>query len=420
MSKKFVSALCVILAILFVVSLVVMVLPSSAGAVSQSQIDALQAQKEQLAAKKKAASDQISTLKSQQAGYLEQKEALDEKCEIMRQDIALLEKQITLYDGMIEQEGEELAAAEKSRDEQLVRYRTRVRAMEENGKYNYFEVLFSATSLSDLLSKMDDIGEIMQSDKDLEDSYKASVAQCQELKAQYETTQSEMKNNQTELKSEKVELEAQITEAADMIASLQGNIDEFTTAYEENEAAEKQVISQMNKLSAQLAAEAAAEKKKQQQQQTSGKTTTTTTTAVTGSGSFKWPVPSCTYITSRYGYRVHPIFHTTKFHSGLDIAASAGSTICAADAGTVAVATYSSSYGNYVMINHANGYTTLYAHMSSLAVSAGQTVSKGTTIGYVGSTGWSTGPHCHFEIRYNGSTVDPAQYFSGLSYSADA
>lgn len=86
----------------------------------------------------------------------------------------------------------------------------------------------------------------------------------------------------------------------------------------------------------------------------------------------------------------------------------------------MAVATYSSSYGNYVMINHANGYTTLYAHMSSIAVSAGQTVSKGQKIGYVGSTGWSTGAHCHFEIRYNGSTVDPAQYFSGLTYSADA
>lgn len=415
MSKKFISVMCVILAILFVVSLVAMVMPTTAGAVSQSQIEALQEQKNSLAAKKKAASQQIATLKSQQAGYLEQKAALDDKCEIMRQDIELLEKQIALYDDMIAQKADELKAAEQLRDEQLERYRTRVRAMEENGKYNYFAVLFSATSLSDLLSKMDDIGEIMQSDKDLEDSYKASVAECKQLKAEYEDTQSKMQDNQTELKSEKVELEAQISEATDMIASLQGNIDTYTAAYNENAAAEKDVISQMNKLSAQLAAEAAAAKK--EQQQTGSKPSTST---VTGSGSFQWPVPSCTYITSKYGNRVHPIFHTTKFHSGLDIAASSGSTIVAADSGTVAVATYSSSYGNYVMINHANGYTTLYAHMSSLAVSAGQTVSKGSTIGYVGSTGWSTGPHCHFEIRYNGSTVDPAQYFSGLSYSVDA
>lgn len=413
MSKKFVSVLCIILAVLLVISLVIMVLPSSAGAVSQSQIDVLKEQKEAIAAKKQAASQQITKLKNEQAGYLEQKEALDNKCELMRQDIALLEKQIKLYDDMIEQKGEELETAEKNRDEQLERYRTRVRAMEENGKYNYFAVLFSATSLSDLLSKMDDIGEIMQSDKDLENDYKTAVSQCQELKKEYEDTQADMKENQTELKSEKADLETQITQATDMIASLQGNIDEFTAAYKENESAEKSVISQMNQLSAQLAAEAAAAKKKAQQ-------TGTPSTAVTGSGSFQWPVPSCTYITSKYGYRMHPIFHTQKFHSGLDIGAAAGSTIQAADAGTVAVATYSSSYGNYVMINHANGYTTLYAHMSSIAVSAGQTVSKGQTIGYVGSTGWSTGAHCHFEIRYNGATVNPAQYFSGLSYSADA
>lgn len=421
MSKKFVSILCIILAVLFVVSLITMVLPSAVGAVSQSQIDALNEQKQALAAKKQAASAQIATLKSQQAGYLEQKQALDDKCEIMRQDIDLLEKQINLYDDMIAQEGEKLETAEQQRDEQLVRYRTRVRAMEENGKYNYFAVLFSATSLGDLLSKMDDIGEIMQSDKDLEDSYKASVAECKELKAQYEDTQSQMQENQTELKSEKADLETQIAQASDMIASLQGNIDEYTAAYKENESAENQVITQMNKLSAQLAAEAAAAKKAQQTS-TSKKPSTSTgsSSSVTGSGSFKWPVPSCTYITSRYGYRIHPIFQTKKFHSGLDIAASAGSTIVAADSGTVAVATYSSSYGNYVMINHANGYTTLYAHMSSLAVSSGQTVSKGSTIGYVGSTGWSTGPHCHFEIRYNGATIDPAQFFSGLSYSSDS
>lgn len=157
----------------------------------------------------------------------------------MRQDIELLEKQIKLYDDMIRQKGEELETAEENRDEQLERYRTRVRAMEENGKYNYFAVVFSATSLSDLLSKMDDIGEIMQSDKDLEDNYKAAVTQCQELKKEYEDTQAEMKENQTELKSEKVELEAQITEATEMIASLQGNIDDYTAAYKENESAEK-------------------------------------------------------------------------------------------------------------------------------------------------------------------------------------
>jgi peptidoglycan hydrolase CwlO-like protein len=207
MSKKFVTVMCIILAVVMVVSLVAIVLPTMAGAVSQSQIDALQDQKDAIAAEKKAAADKIATLKKQQSGYLEQKQALDQQCELMRQDIALLEKQINLYDDMIEQKAAELAKAETLRDEQLVRYRSRVRVMEENGKYNYFAVLFSATSLSDLLSKMDDIGEIMQSDKNLEDSYKASVEECKTLKQEYEDTQSQMKDKQSNLKDEKSDLE---------------------------------------------------------------------------------------------------------------------------------------------------------------------------------------------------------------------
>ena len=410
MSKKFISIMSIVLAVILVVSLVLMVLPSAASAATS--MSELQSKKDALTSQKKAAAQQINTLKNQQAGYLQQKAALDKQCELTRQDIDLLEQQIDLYDDMIQKKGEELAQAETDRDEQLERYRTRVRAMEESGgRYSYFEVLFTATSLSDLLCKIDDIGEIMKSDKALEDSYKAAVTECRTLKQEYQDTQTEMQGKQEDLKQEKVELEGQISQATQMISSLQGNIDTYTKAYNENAAAEKQVISDMNKLSAQLAAEAEEAKKNNSSNSSS---------SVTGTGSFQWPVPSCKYITSRYGNRMHPIFHTTKFHSGLDIGASAGSTIQAADAGTVAVAQYSSSYGNYVMINHANGYTTLYAHMSSLAVSAGQTVSKGQTIGYVGSTGWSTGAHCHFEIRYNGSTTDPAAFFSGLSYSASA
>ena len=140
----------------------------------------------------------------------------------------------------------------------------------------------------------------------------------------------------------------------------------------------------------------------------------------TATGSYIWPCPSSTYVTSRYGYRTHPIFGDERPHSGIDISANEGATIIAADSGTVSVATYSSSYGNYVTIYHSNGTYTLYAHMSSLAVSAGQTVSQGGTIGYAGSTGWATGPHLHFEIRSNGGTVDPLAYFSNYSLAPDA
>ena len=142
--------------------------------------------------------------------------------------------------------------------------------------------------------------------------------------------------------------------------------------------------------------------------------------SVSGTGSFVWPVPSCTYITSRFGLRVHPITGETKSHTGLDIGAAYGATIVAADGGTITKATVYGGYGNCVMINHGNGYVTLYGHMSSIAVSEGQSVSQGDTIGYVGSTGLSTGPHCHFEVWYNGSRIDPEQFFTGLTFSESA
>ena len=143
--------------------------------------------------------------------------------------------------------------------------------------------------------------------------------------------------------------------------------------------------------------------------------------SVTGTGSFGWPVPSCTYITSKYGPRYHPVtgvYQST--HTGLDIGAAYGATIVASDGGTVTCAGVKGGYGSCVMIDHGNGYYTLYGHMSSISVSLGQSVSKGDTIGYVGDSGITTGPHLHFEIRVNGVCTDPAPWFSGLSYAPDA
>jgi murein DD-endopeptidase MepM/ murein hydrolase activator NlpD len=133
---------------------------------------------------------------------------------------------------------------------------------------------------------------------------------------------------------------------------------------------------------------------------------------ITGSGILCWPVPSCTTITSDYGDRFHPIDKVYKMHYGIDIGGSYGAEIVAADSGTVTTSTNSGGYGNYVVINHGNGMTTLYAHMSSRAVSSGNVVSRGQVIGYIGSTGASTGPHLHFEVSVNGSRTDPKPYFS--------
>ena len=138
------------------------------------------------------------------------------------------------------------------------------------------------------------------------------------------------------------------------------------------------------------------------------------------SGSFLWPVASYVYVSSRFGLRVHPITGKTKSHTGIDIASNQGTAVYASDGGTVTLAGWNGGYGNCIMIDHGNGYVTLYGHLSSISVSVGQTVSQGATIGAVGSTGNSTGPHLHFEVLKNGTRIDPEQFFSGLTISADA
>ena len=138
--------------------------------------------------------------------------------------------------------------------------------------------------------------------------------------------------------------------------------------------------------------------------------------SATSLSNLQWPVPSCTLITSRFGYRVAPTTGASTYHGGLDVGAGMGASIVAAGAGDVIYAGENGGYGNCVMIDHGNGVVTVYAHMSSIGVSYGQYVTAGQYVGAVGSTGVSTGPHCHFEIRINGAQTDPAAYFSGLSY----
>ena len=129
-------------------------------------------------------------------------------------------------------------------------------------------------------------------------------------------------------------------------------------------------------------------------------------------GKFAWPAPSGTRITSPFGYRNHPLSHTYSLHRGIDISTAYGSDIVAGEDGVVTIAKHNGSYGKYIVINHGNGYTTLYAHNSQLLVSVGQTVKRGQVIAKAGSTGNSTGPHCHFEVSYNGELQNPLNYLN--------
>lgn len=414
-----VQIICIVLAAMFTLSLALIAIGSTGayaiGEQYQGEIDSIEAQKEELQAERAGMQAGIDELEAQRASVLEQKAALDAQNELARQEIELIDEQIALYTSLVEEKARELEQAEAEESEQLDTYRTHIRAMEENGKYTYLDILFRSASLSELLTAIDQIGEIMEADKRLYDEYSAAREHTEDVKAEYEATLAELGAESEELAEEKAELEEQIASAVELITELEEDLEQARAEYAANEAAEAALNSQLDAINAAIAAEeeAARQEAMQNNQQYTG-------TGSTATGSYIWPCPSSTYVTSRYGYRTHPIFGDERFHSGIDISANEGATIIAADSGTVSVATYDSSYGNYVTVYHSNGTYTLYAHMSSLAVSAGQTVSQGDTIGYAGSTGWATGPHLHFEIRSNGGTVDPLAYFSNYSLAPDA
>ena len=417
MKKKAISIVCIILAFLMMVTLVVSVIGSlgALAAGGQDQIDALEQQKSELQSQQASIQTNIDDLIAQQADVIDQKAAMDEKNELARQEIELINEQIDVYTGLIEDKAEELEKAEAAEQAQYELYRKRVRAMEEEGSYTYLDILFQCRSLSDVLSAIDMIGEIMDSDKRLFEEYKTARETTEQVKAEYEATLAQLGEKQETLEAEKAELEEQIAAAVEVINQLQDDIDAAKAEYATAAAAEAAAQASINAIIAQMQAEeeAARQEAAQNNQQYTG-------TGSTATGTYIWPCPSSTYVTSAFGMRDHPLFGDERPHSGIDIAGSAGSEVLAADSGTVAVATYSSSYGNYVTIYHSNGDYTLYAHMSSLAVSAGQSVTQGDVIGYVGSTGWATGPHLHFEIRVNGSTVDPLSYFSNYTLAPDA
>ena len=390
-AKRILGALSALLALLI---FALAVFPASpALAVSQAEIDALEKQRDALKAERESMQADIDALKNEQAGILEQKRALDEQNEVYRQELELIEEQVSLYTRLVDEKAAELEEATAAEEEQLATYKQHVRAMEENGKYTYLSIIFGSRSLSELMSNLDMIGEIMEADKRIYDQYTAAREKAEEIKAEYEVTLEQLSEKQDEYEAEKVELEAKIAEASAMIEQLEAEISTNYDLYLEVLAQEEALESDIQNKIAELERQEAA-------------------SSITSTGSYIWPLPGYSP-GSAYGWRMHPIFNEMRFHAGEDIGAPSGTPILAADSGVASVyPDNGNGYGNYIMINHGGGRVTLYAHMSAFAISGGATVTQGQVIGYVGSTGNSTGPHLHFEVRVNGATTDPKQYFN--------
>ena len=386
---------------ILVLILAVSFFPAEAFAVTQAQIDSAKANREAVAEKKRAQQEIIDQLSLEQDGILAIKKALEEKISYTQEQIRYNSEVISGYDEMIEEKAVEVAAARSLEQKQLKLYRARVRAMEENGEFSVLDLLFQAENLGAFISAVDDISEIMERDKELEAQYVEAREKHEAVQKEYEEIRADLLDKQEILREEQNALQTDIDAQQAQVDAIQmqivGNQAVLAQIESEWEELNEQVNSLINQLNARLAPG-----------------------ALQGAG-FIWPC-GCTYITSRVGYRLHPVSGVWRNHDGMDVGCSYGEAVWAAASGTVCLSGYNGGYGNCVMINHNNGFFTLYGHLSSVAVSNGQTVTSGQTIGYVGSTGNSTGPHLHFEMRMGETIVDPESFFGTgtFSYAADA
>lgn len=393
MKKGAVRIVAIVLALVLLGSLVLGAI--SAMAVTKSQIDELKKQKETITKKQTEIQAEINSLEYEQLTAISKKEVLDEQIQLTQEKIDVLNQQIVEYEALIAQKKKEAEALQKKQDERFELYKDRIRLMEENGRISYFAILFEANSFSDLLSRVDFISEIMKYDEQVYNDYMSAKQNTIAARERIEIEKQEQEEVRRSVEEEKIVLEGQVAEAQKVIAEIEANIDKYRDQYDEMERREKEAQAEIDKLIAEL----------QKQEKISG-------TTVKSTGTYIWPAEASKTVTSLFGTRWHPVYQMYKTHAGVDIGAAYGTNILASDSGIVVTSTYSSSYGNYVMINHGGGRTTLYAHMSKRLVSVGDSVTQGDVIGLVGSTGVSTGNHVHFEVTEGGTRVNPLNFFT--------
>ena len=333
--------------------------------------------------------------KNNLAAYISE---LDTSLSLAQEKILELTTLITDKEAEIKKTTEELNEAIQTEQNQYEAMKNRIRFMYEHGETMYLELLMSAQSFGDVLNKADYIEELSAYDRRMLEEYQATREYVEVCKAQLEAEQVLLEEAKKDVEAEQQALETLIAEKEKEIAAYENDInnrEKLLKEYEAEIAAQNAEIKALeDAVAAEKAALAAATQRKYD------------------GGIFAWPAPSYTRISDDYGYRIHPILKVQKFHNGVDMAAPGGSPILAAYDGTVVSAAYSSTMGNYIMIDHGDNLYTIYMHASALYVSKGQEVVKGQQIAAVGSTGRSTGNHLHFSVRLNGSYVSPWNYLS--------
>lgn len=345
----------------------------------------------------------LEGLKNDTAAYVRE---LDLSLEQLGAELSSLEEQRISKEEEIAAAQQELEEARQTEENQYEAMKLRIRYMYERGETSYFDILLQSENIADMLNRAEYISRIAEYDRNQLELYartKEEVAQKEavleqehsELLAVQEATEAKQASVETLLANKQQELQSYEAQ----IASAENQISEYEKDIALQEARIKEIEEEIRRQ----------EEEARKQAEAAGTTYKTTSL---GDINFIWPCPSSSRITSGFGGRSSPTEGASSNHKGIDIGASTGSDILAAAGGTVTISTYSSSAGNYIMISHGGGVSTVYMHCSQRLVEVGDTVSQGQVIAKVGSTGYSTGPHLHFEIRSGGGNVDPSLYVS--------
>lgn len=373
--------------------------PEAQGSITQKDINDRKKELEALRANRQKTQAQIKELKGLQADVVQRKMLYDEQIANVELDMELTAELIAQLNADIYERQQELEEAKARENELQELYIQRVRAMESMGEISYLSILLQAESLTDFLTRWDAMREIMARDQKLAEDLLESRLAIEETITRLEEDKKVQNEHKRELSQSQREL-------AELSAETDAMMVEYLAGMAKAEAQLKDEEARIAKAQKEIEDMEAEWKKIQEELRKKNNKFV--------GGEYMWPVPGHTNISSGHGMRKHPVYKVNKHHTGIDIPAPKGTNIVAANRGEIILMTRSGGYGNYVVIDHGGGQATLYAHLSGFAkVKVGQQVRAGDVIGYIGSTGVSTGNHLHFEIRKNGTDVDPVPLLTG-------
>ena len=400
-NRKARSLLALLLAGALTVGMVPMSVRAASSSEIQKEIDALEEQNAAIQRELDAIQSQYDENYSNMASTVEQKAAIDQEMTLLSNKIATTNEQIAAYSQMIADTQDQLEKAQEELRDLSEQHRERIRVMEEKGNLTYWEVIFEANSFMDLLDRLNMVEEINEADRKRIEEMRIASDLVTATQLTLESEKQTLEESRVQLAADEEALEEKRAESDELLRDLEKQSEEYERLMAESEILQDELMLEIAAKEKELAAakydEYLAKLALQGENPPSDAT---------------WVTPVSGYtLTSPFGMRVHPILGTSRMHNGIDMACAQGTPIYATRAGTVTVASYQAGgAGNYVSINHLDGFASIYMHMTNYVVSAGQSVSQGQLIGYVGSTGLSTGPHLHFGISYAGTYVNPLAY----------